>query len=305
MSAPGAGSAFGVHRRRTIGEPDLAPVRQRLARATRRARELEDAVAAWRAKTTFTSHVTVSDTAPSTLEVVVETSRLFPHDHWSSLAGEFAYQARTTLDNLNDNLARSFAEHPYDATRIQFPITSTGKDWRTWKQRHRFYPEWLIEKFDRVQPKTGRYKALEGLQWFNNKDKHEWMRDLEVAMTGLVAGSTFVLEGLLGEHDVTPILTAGKNVIERGARRVVVGTFDVGHPILEAPPIADNAVEVDLLFDVGTGAYSLDEIRELPVRIGYIIDYLARDDSRAFVLYQSRPAYISPDAGATELRDPA
>lgn len=87
-------------------------------------------------------------------------------------------------------------------------------------------------------------------------------------------------------------------------RNARVNAGDVGHPILEAPPIADNAVEVDLLLDVGTGAYSLDEIRELPVRIGYIIDDLARDDPRALVLCQSRPAYISPDAGATALQDP-
>ncbi|PRB09483.1 hypothetical protein [Microbacterium sp. OVT16B] len=307
MKAAQSGESFGIRPSRSLPETELAPIRARLARASKHARELDEAVQVWRANTVFTSSVRVSESTPTVLEVSVEASRAFPHDLWSTKAGEFAYQARVALDNLHDLLARSFAEREYDSSRIQFPITATGKDWKSWKQGHRFHPQWLVERLKNVQPQYGPYRALEGLQWFNNKDKHEWVRDLELGMIGMVASSNFSLRGLIEEHHLSPTLIPQSNTIPRGVRRVIVGSFDVGHPILDFPEEATNEVQVELRFDVGSDSYTLEEIREIPVRIGYIVDYLACDDLFALARYQKRPSYIQdapadyPSSGTTEV----
>jgi hypothetical protein len=82
----------------------------------------------------------------------VDVSRPYPHDNWAVVAGELAHNARSALDNLNDRLFANFATGPYNASRIQFPITATRKEWRNWEQFHGVLPDWLISRYEKIQP---------------------------------------------------------------------------------------------------------------------------------------------------------
>ena len=269
----------------------MSTLRTRVARASRAAADLESAVTRWQAATTFTSLVTVSEPDRMAFDLYVEVSRSYPHDNWATMAGELAHNARSALDNLNDRLFAKYANGPYEASRIQFPITTTGKEWRNWKQSHKTLPDWLIARYEKVQPRTGPYQGLQGLSWTNNKDKHVWLQRISLALTNVPGRGTFTVEGVAPHIELTPV---GQNLfLERGQKRVHIATARANRRILEMPQAAENDIEPVLHFHIDSDPdsnryYTLAEIAEIPRRVDHAMDYVNGDDS-ALGRYQAVP----------------
>jgi hypothetical protein len=285
-----ASSAFGIRRALSIDE--LSALRTRVARASRAAADLESAVIKWQAGTTFSSTATVEEPDRMAFDLYVEASRTYPHDKWAVLAGELGHNARSALDNLNDRLFAKYATGQYDANRIQFPITTTGTQWRKWKQSHGALPDWLIARYEKVQPRVGPYRGLQGLSSSNNSDKHVWLQRISLALTNLPGRGTLTIEGVDPGLELTPV--AHDLFLERGQRRVHIATARGNRRILEMPQTAENDIDPVLHFHVGSDGsgdrfYTLAEIAEIPRRVDQAIDYVNGDDS-ALSKYQAVPS---------------
>ena len=181
-------SAFGA--RRALDLEEMSVLYARTARASRAASKLAMAVNVWQTSTTFTTHVEVQEPDRTSFDMFIEVSKLYPHDQWAMDSSDLAHNARSALDDFNDRLFKKYATKEYDAKRIQFPITLTGKEWRNWKRSHDALPTWLIERYRQVQPATGPYIGLKGLAMLNNQDKHVWLPRASMAKTELAGSST-------------------------------------------------------------------------------------------------------------------
>lgn len=238
--------------------------------------------------------VSVREPDRLSFDLHVEASRTYPHDDWAILSSELAHNARAALENLNDRLFRRYATGPYDARRIQFPITSTGKDWRSWKQSHRALPDWLITRYERVQPRIGPYRGLQGLASMNNQDKHVWLQRVSLALTNVPGRGTVTVEGTSPDVELTPI---GRTLfLGRGERRIHIATAQSSRRIVDMPETAENDIDPVLHFHVGGDApedqsYTLAELAEIPRRVGHLIDYVNGDDG-ALARYQAVPSYV-------------
>lgn len=226
-------------------------------------------------------------------ELHVELSRTYPHDNWAILAGELAHNARSALDNLNDRLFAKYATEPYNIHRIQFPITSTDKEWTSWRKSHRALPEWLVARYEKVQPLAGPYLGLKGLSSSNNNDKHVWLQRISLALTNQPGRGTVKVEGVGPEIQLNPI--AHDLFLERGQKRVHFATARSNRKILEVPQTAENDINPVLHFHVGAedddnGSYTLAEIAEIPRRVGHAIDYVNGDES-ALGRFQAEPSH--------------
>lgn len=288
-------SAFGNAAVHPITDLDLTAIRHKLAKAAREARDLEIAVARWREGTTFTSSLARVDGSMSRFDLVVEMSRTFPHDRWATMLGEIGHQTRSSLDNLNALFASRLAPGRFDPKRITFPITTDEGNWKSWLGNNKMLPEWLTNRYYEVQPFVNNYHGLRGLHWSNNKDKHEWLRDIRVAVTGMLGGGDFTVEGLLGEGEMKPVLVPADNTFARGSRRSVVGSIDVGHTVIETTEDGRSEVGVDILFDMGYAEYQLPEISELVRRVGFAVDFVALNDRPALRHYREKPSFIDMD----------
>jgi hypothetical protein len=209
-------------------------------------------------------------------------------------ASELAHNARAALDNLNDRLFRGYSTEPYEAKRIQFPITMTGKEWRNWRQSHRALPAWIIERYEKVQPGTGPYVGLQGLALMNNQDKHVWLQRVSLALTNVSGRGTFTVEGTNPDIQMTPI--AHDLFLGRAERLVHIATANSSRRIVDMPQTADNEIHPVLHFHVGSdeqtnGSFTMEELAELPRRVGHVIDYVNGNDS-ALGRYQAVPSYM-------------
>lgn len=300
-SGTGAAGSFGRAADRPVIEADLSGVRHKLARAMKAARLLEIAVSQWRAGTTFSVGLERSAESRSTLDHVIEISRSFPHDQWSTLFGEIGHLARSSLDNVHSLLTSRVSAGGKIPARTAFPITTSEELWTAWAERHIMLPEWVRKRYYVVQPFRSQYHGLRGLHWANNKDKHEWLRDVRVAVVGDVGFGGFAIDDHVGEGDLRLTLVARSNVFSRGTRRIVASSFDVGHPVVESGSPGRAEVEIELLFDVGYAEYQLPEIAELVRRVGYVVDYVALGDVGALRRYFQAPTFVAqsvePDEG--------
>ncbi|WP_448003034.1 hypothetical protein [Agromyces bauzanensis] len=283
-------SAFGV--RSALTHDEVSMLHARIRRASRAATQLKAAVLEWQSKVTFTSHVTVQEPDRTAFDLHVEVSRTYPHDDWAIISSELAHNARAALDNLNDRLFIKYATGPYEAKRIQFPITSTGKEWRSWKQSHRALPDWLIERYQEVQPRTGPYLGLQGLASMNNQDKHVWLQRVSLALTNLPGRGTLSVEGTSPDLRLAPV--AHGLFLGRGERRVHIASAHSSRKIVDMPQIAENDIHPVLHFHVGHDekddkSYTLAELAEIPRRVAHAVDYMNGDDS-ALARYQAVPS---------------
>lgn len=287
-------SAFGAVY--ALGPEDLSVLDARIARASRAAANLRAAVDTWRASTTFTTHVAVQEPERTSFDFFIEVSKPYPHDKWAMEASDLAHNARSALDNFNDRIFRKYATKEYDAKKIQFPITLTGKEWRNWKRSHDALPAWLIERYRQIQPQSGPYIGLKGLAMLNNQDKHVWLQKVSIAITELVGSSTLTIEGIDPDIRLDPI--AREIFLERGMRRLHFATAIGNRKILDAPSTADNDIQPVLHFHVGSeeateeGSFTMDELAELPKRVAYALNFVNGDD-RALVCYQAVPPFAS------------
>ncbi|OJW00520.1 MAG: hypothetical protein BGO47_01525 [Microbacterium sp. 67-17] len=295
-SGPGAAGSFGRAADQPVIESDLSGVRHKLARAMKEARSLEMAVSQWKASTTFGVGLEPSAESRSTLDHVIEMSRSFPHDQWSTLFGEIGYLARSSLDNVHTLLASRVSAGAKLPARTAFPITTSEELWTAWAERHLMLPGWVLNRYYVTQPFRNQYHGLRGLHWANNKDKHVWLRDVRVAVVGDVDFGGFAVEGRVDEGDLRLALRPGSNVFSRGTRRIVASSFDVGHPVLESTSPGKAEVEVELLFDVGYAEYKLPEVAELVRRVGDVVDYVALGDVRALHRYFRAPSFVTQSA---------
>lgn len=285
-------SAFGL--RRALNQDELAVLYARISRASRAAASLKSAVEEWQARTTFTSHVSLQEPECTAFDLHIEVSQTYPHDQWAMDASDLAHNARAALDNFNDRIFSKHAMRPYDARRIQFPITSTGKEWRNWKQSHDVLPGWLIERFQQIQPRTGPYVGLHGLALLNNQDKHVWLQRVSIALTQLSGRGTFTVEGTDADIQLTPI--ARDIFLERGKRRLHYATARGSRRIIDIPEIAENEIQPVLHFHVGSeeldeGSFTMEELAEVPRRVRHAIEFINGDDA-ALVRYQAVPSYM-------------
>ncbi len=223
------------------------------------------------------------------------------------MLGEIMHQTRSSLDNLNTLLASRLALGKFDPRRITFPITTDEANWRSWLGNHKMLPGWLTNRYYELQPFVNPYHGLRGLHWANNKDKHESLRSVRVSVTGLLGGGELTVEGLLGEGDPQPVLVAADNMFARGIRRIVVGTIEVGHPVLDTKLGSHNEVEVGLSLDMGYTEYRLEEIPELVRRVGYAVEYAATGDKSELRRYREKPRFADVDdalAQPTQKQEP-
>lgn len=285
-------SAFGVRSALSIDE--LSVLHARVRRASHAAARLKVAVGTWQSNTTFTSHVTVRKPDRTVFDLHVEISRTYPHDDWAIASSELAHNARAALDNLNDRLFTKYATGPINAKRIQFPITSTGKAWRSWMQSHRALPDWLIVRYQAVQPLTGPYLGLQGLASMNNQDKHVWLQRVSLALTSVSGRGTLTVDGTSPDLLLTPI--AHGLLLGRGERRIHIASAQSSRRIVDLPQTAENDIDPVLHFHVGRDegedeSYTLAELAEIPLRVGHVIDYVNGDDS-ALARYKAVPSYM-------------
>lgn len=288
-------SAFGV--KTALNADDLVALQTRVARASRAAARLSMAVENWQSKTSFTSHVTVLEPERTSFDLHIEATRTYPHDQWALEAGELAHSARAGLDNLNDRLFARYATKSFDARRIHFPITSSGTEWRSWRQAHSALPAWLVERYAKVQPRTGPYMGLKGLAQMNNQDKHVWLQRVSLALTNVSGRATMTIEGTSPDLVMTPV--ARDFFLERGERRVHYATARGDRKIIEMPETAENDIHPVLHFhlgadELGMQSYTLEEVVEIPRRVGHLISYVNGDDS-ALMRYQAVPSYVNTD----------
>lgn len=289
-------SAFGITN--ALGVDERGVLETRIVYATRQGLELERAVDRWLAGTTFTTQTSLLEPSGTGFNVYVEMSRAHPHDYWATIASGMAHATRAALDNLNDRLFAHHATGAYDPRRISFPITTNGREWRNWKQAHRALPAWIVERYEAVQPRTDHaghhYLGLEGLQWYNNKDKHEWLQGISLAPTELIGTSQFDIEGLdpipeieLDAHDV---------FLSRGQTRVHVATVRTQRRLRDVGTIGGQEIVPVLHFHIDGGdgvdrTYTLREMVELPKRVRHLIDYVDGNDE-ALARFQSKPSYV-------------
>ncbi|WP_404473434.1 hypothetical protein [Microbacterium aerolatum] len=289
-------SAFGITK--ALGIDERGALEARIVDATRRGAELERFVDRWLAGTTFTTRTTLLEPSGTGFNVHVEMSRVHPHDRWATIASSMAHAARAALDNLNDRLFDRHATGPYDPRHISFPITTNGREWRTWKQAHRSLPTWLIERYEAVQPRPDKaghhYLGLAGLQWYDNKDKHVWLQGVSLAPTEFIGAGQFEIEGV----DSVPELEvdAHEVFLSRGQTRVHVATIRTRRRLLSAGTIGGQEIVPILHFHIDSGdgvdrTYTLREMVEIPKRVRHLIDYVDGNDE-ALARFQSKPSYV-------------
>lgn len=289
-------SAFGVAR--ALGIDERAALEARVVEASRRSAELERVIERWLTGTTFTTRATLLEPSGAGFNLHIEMSRAHPHDRWAAIASGMAHACRAALDNLNDRLFARHATGAYDPGRICFPITADGKAWRTWKQKHRALPQWIIDRYDAVQPRPDKpghhYLGLAGLQWYDNKDKHVWLQGISVAPTDLIGSGEFDIEGI----DPIPEIEVDVNdvFLSRGQNRIHLATVRTQRRLLNVGAIGGAEIVPILHFHIDSGdgvdrTYTWQEMVEIPKRVRHVIDYVNGNDE-ALALFQSKPSYI-------------
>lgn len=248
-------SAFGVGSRKSLELHELAGIRVKLTRALRAGKKLQRDFSRWRAETTLATIATRVPGDDRRLSVSVSSTRLFPHDAGSASLGELTLNTRSALNQLNQLMFTRFGAADFDARRVEFPLTDNGKDWRSWKQGHRAAPEWLRDRYERIQPLRGPYRGLLGLRELNDEDKHRELSSIHVALVGSLGAGSITVDG--PNREIRPKLDAGDNLLHRDTKSVRVGTMTWPTRVIDFEAEIVSKAEVELQFDIGDGFYAI------------------------------------------------
>lgn len=285
-------SAFGATKALNVDE--MAALHTRISRASRSLVELKAAFQKWEAGTTFTTRTTLLEPERTAFDVHVEMSRSYPHDVWALHGSDFAHHSRSALDNLNDRLFVKYATESYDPKRIQFPITTTGKEWRNWRQSHRAIPDWITERYKRVQPFKGQYNGLVVLALMNNRDKHVWLQGLGLVPTNLFMDSSFTVQGI--DPDLSPEMVCHDYYFGRNQREILMASIHGKDRILEMADSVHHEIVPELFFAVGITPETFEPWRiadlvEISLRVAKVIEYMNGTES-ALVDYLAMPEHV-------------
>lgn len=276
-----------------LPEHELVDVRHRLVASHRDVAELRRQVASWRERSALTVEVRQDPKDRRVFEHVLKSSHTFPHQKWSLHAGRAVNEARSALDNFNTLMFERFAQTSYDPDRVYFPITTTGKEWRNWRQRHSALPAWAIDRYKRVQPSEGPYQGLIGLQRMDDDRKHKRSTPLSIAIVGLLSSVQMRVEGLVEEGDLAPVLEPISNVLGPGMRSVKIAKVSFGRDVHDFE--VDDSVDgpdFELHFSFRDESYNLPELAELPHRVSAAIEYISNGDAGYLARYRASPPWI-------------
>lgn len=288
-----------------LSENDLGDVRFRIAAAARDVAQLKRSVAAWRESSTLSVEARQDPDDRRVIEHVLNISRVFPHREWSLHAGRSINEARSALDNLNTSMYERFAQDSYDPDGIYFPITNGGKDWRSWRQKHRALPEWAIDRYKKIQPSEGPFKGLLGLQTMDNDRKHKRLTPLNIAIVGELSSWTATLEGLVSENEAEPEIEALSNILGPGMRTVKIARLHFAQDIIEVQfGAGDREPSFDLHFNFHDESYELPELADLPKRASAAIDYVSSGDASALARYMAPPPHTLHENSQASLPKP-
>lgn len=280
-------SAFGIGRTRTLHDVEVADIRHLVADAARRARELVRLFDDWQRSAGLNSEVTISPADPRVAEIYLTSERALPYRKMASLAGQSIHAGRSALDHLNTAMMRKFASGDYDDHKTYFPITDSGKDWRSWRSRHSALPDWVQDRYKELQPGAGPFKGLRGLQALDNLGKHRDLIPIRVAVVGSYGSGETTLAGIVDEDAAIVSLDAISNEITRDVRRLLAAKITYAAPIERLHQDESPELEIDPLFYFGAEHYTLREIAELPNRVDAAISYAATGEPSHLAAYQA------------------
>lgn len=286
----------------TLPEQELIEVRYRLAASLRDVTELQRQVASWRERSALTVEVRQDPDDRRVFEHILTSSNTFPHQKWSLLGGRAINEARSALDNFNMLMFERFAQASYDADRIYFPITTTGKEWRNWRQKHNALPAWAIDRYKQVQPSEGPFKGFVGLQRMDDDRKHKRPTPVSIAIVGQLSSGLMTFDGLVTEDDLAPSLVPISNVLGPGMRSVKIARIYFARDVFDFEVHTQmDGVDFDILFNFRDESYELPELVELPRRVSAAIDYISSGDAGALARYMAPPPWTTtPFAGFSD-----
>ena len=209
-----------------------------------------------------------------------------------------AHASRAALDNLNDRLFARHAVGAFDPRHISFPITTNGREWRAWKQSHRALPAWVLDRYERVQPRPDlpghHYHGLAGLQWYDNKDKHVWLQGVSIMPTEFIGSGHFDIEGVDPIPEIE--IDAHDLLLSRGQTRVHIATARTRRRLVDVGAIGGEEIVPSLHFHIDAGdgvdrTYTLQEMVEIPRRVRHLVDFIDGDIG-AFARFQAKPQYV-------------
>jgi hypothetical protein len=289
-----------------LSENDLGDVRFRVAAAARDVAQLKRSVAAWRESSTLRVEARQDPDDRRAIEHVLTSSKTFPHREWSLHAGRAINEARSALDNLNTSMFERFAQESYDPDGICFPITKGGKEWRSWRQKHRALPDWAIDRYKKVQPSEGPFKGLLGLQAMDNDRKHKRLTPLNIAIVGELSAWTATLEGLGSENEPEPEIEALSNVLGPGMRSVKISRLRFVRDVIEIrSETGESEPSFDLHFSFRDETYELPELADLPGRVAAAVDYVSSGDVAALARYMARPQFLHQESSQAPSENPS
>ncbi len=290
-SAPG--DAFGVGASMTLTDLELADIRHLVVDAARGAKQLSDEFDRWRRAAGLKTEVRISDTDRRVQEIYLVSQKPLPYRKMATLAAQTLRSGRAALDHLNSLMMRRFAMDEYDDTKVYFPITETGRDWRNWRSRHQTLPDWAQDRYREVQPSSGPFKGLRGLQELDNLSKHRQLIPIRVAVVGQLGTGHATFASEVDEKEEQAVtVDAISNELTHDVRRVLLSKITYAAPIDSLEQTEPAAPEIDPLFYFGSEHYTLREVAELPRRIESAIEFVATGDRRHLAAYQ-RP-FVDP-----------
>lgn len=282
------GSAFGVGAGRKLTDLELADIRHLVVEAARIAKRLGEDFDRWQRSADLDTEVRIDETDPRVEEIYLVSRKPLPYRTMATLAAQTLHSGRTALDHLNGVMMRKFASEEYDETKIYFPITENGRDWRSWRNRHRGLPEWAQDRYRELQPSTGPFKGLKGLQELDNLGKHRQLIPIRVAVVGeLGTGRATFASPVDEEQEQAVSLDAVSNELTHDVRRILVSRITYAAPIESIEQAERARPEIDPLFYFGSEHYTLREISDLPRRIESAIDFVATGERSHLAAYQA------------------
>ncbi len=285
-------SSFGIGDSRSLRDVDLADVRHVVGEARLAGRQLSKLIEHWHQNAGLSIETRIALTDRRVQEVVLISERALPHRDWGICAGRLVHDARSALDHLNSVMMTRFAVEPFDSRKVYFPITENGKDWRSWRQRHRHLPDWAIARYAALQPSAGPFHGLAGLRHLDDASKHRHIVPVQLAVLGLISEGTCTLDGIPTDDEPVVGLETASNILKPGAKTVTVARLHYEFDILESAPVSLSVADIDPLFVFGEESYSLLELLNLPERVEAAIDYAAIGSVAALTRYQAK--FIDP-----------
>ena len=271
------GEGFGRGASRTLSDIELADVRHLVVEASRRARDLIEIFDAWHRSAELTVDTKRSPTDDHVEEIYLSSSAALPFRKMAILTAQSVHTARSALDHMNSVVMDKFATSEYDPRRVYFPVTESAKDWRSWRSRHSALPDWAVERYRALQPTSGPFKGLRGLQELDNLGKHRRLIPIRVAVVGSFGSRRTELESA-EDPSLDVEVNATSNEFTRDQKRFLAATIRYPAAITNLTDASPSNLVVDPLVYFGDEHYTLREVADLPRRVDFAIDYIATGD---------------------------